>query len=216
MNSTKSFFFIVFALAGSAVQAKPQIVQSDIFYEISQGNTKAVKAWLKLKPDLSVKNAQGQTLLHAAVFADNRKMVKMLVKAGVLVNALDAAGKTALDLSVESGHEKTTFYLVQKKAQVSNHDNLVQVQAMISDYNKKIMRRFFIMLPIMLVLAFPAVLSVILCMMSGSMASGGLVFLANFLFCTYPVTAIYMLTLPMQASAWRIWSNRVQTLNFMK
>ncbi len=114
---------MLFALAGSAVQAKLPVVQSDIFYEISQGNTKAIKAWLKSKPDVSIKNQQGQTLLHGAVLAENRSIIKMLVKAGVEVNALDNAGKTALDLSVESGLVKITYDLLKKKALIASVAN---------------------------------------------------------------------------------------------
>lgn len=119
MNSTKSFFFMVFALTGSVVQAKSPVVQTDIFYEISQGNAKAVQTWIKSKPDLAVKNAQGQSVLHAAVLEGNRKMVKMLVKAGLQINALDMQGKTALDLSVEQKHVKITYDLVKKKALIA-------------------------------------------------------------------------------------------------
>jgi hypothetical protein len=204
---------MVFALAASVIQAKSPVYQSDIFYEISQGNIKAVKAWVKLKPDLSLKNAQGQTVLHAAVFAGNRNMVKILVKAGVEVNALDNAGKTALDLSVEQGYEKLIFHLVKKKAQVSNHANLIQVQALISDYNKKIIRCFFIMLPIMLLIGIPAVASVIFAMMCGPHAGFGLTFFANLFFWGYPPAIIYTLTLPMQVSSWKIRSNRLQIVN---
>ena len=213
MKSTKSFFFMVFMLAVSAVQAKPQLFQSDIFYEISKGNTKAVKAWLKSKPDLSVKNEQRQTLLHAAVLSENRSMVKMLVKAGIEVNELDVYGKTALDYAVEHGYEKLIFYLVKKKAQVSNHANLIKIQALISDYNKKIMRRFFIMLPIMLLIGYPAIVCVICAMMGTGFV---LTFFANLFFWGYPPATIYTLTLPMQASAWAIRSNGIKIFNLVQ
>lgn len=123
MNSAKSFFFMVFVLAASVFQAKSPVYQLDIFYEISKGNVKAVKAWLDLQQDISVKNDQGQSLLHAAVLAKNRKIIKMLVKAGVAVNALDVAEKTALDYAVELNQNSIAFKLVKNKAKLTTLNN---------------------------------------------------------------------------------------------
>ncbi len=114
-----SLFLCSILFAGSAVQAKSLVFQSDIFYEISHGNTKAVKALVTFKSNLSVKNEQGQSLLHAAVLTGNRKMVKILVKAGVAINELNLQGKTALDLAVEQGYVKITYDLIKKKALIA-------------------------------------------------------------------------------------------------
>ena len=115
MRITKTFFFAVNFLAASSIC----LAQATIFHDISQGNKKAVKAWIKSKPDLMVLNDQGQTVLHVAVQSGNRKIVKMLTKAGVGLNILDKQGKTALDHAVEVGHVKISYDLVKKKALIA-------------------------------------------------------------------------------------------------
>lgn len=119
MKSQLVLFSMVSFFSVFLIQTKPQIVQSDVFYVVAQGNKKAIKAWIKSKPDLSIRNASGQTLLHAAVFTGNRDVVKMFLKAGVSVNAQDVSGKTALDHAVESKDVKITYDLVKKKALIA-------------------------------------------------------------------------------------------------
>ena len=115
MGIIKTFFFVVNFLTFSSIC----LAQSAIFHDIAWGNEKAVKFWIKSKPDLMVLNDQGQTVLHVAVQSGNRKIVKMLTKAGVGLNILDKQGKTALDHAVEVGHVKISYDLVKKKALIA-------------------------------------------------------------------------------------------------
>ena len=131
-------FLCPILFAASAVQAKLQIIQSDIFYELSKGNTKAVKAWLKSKPDLSVKNEQGQTLLHAATIAGKNDIVKMLAKAGIAMNVVDHVGKTALDYAVELNQNSIAFKLVKNKAKLTTLANQEHLRQMYKKRYKKL------------------------------------------------------------------------------
>lgn len=123
MNIKISLFAVALVVV-LAVQAKPQIVQPDIFYEIKKGNFRAVKAWLKTKPDLSVKNEQGQSLLMVAVENKKSNIIKILIKAGVDLNYVDQVGKTALDLAVEQQNHSIAITLFKKGATVVSIHNL--------------------------------------------------------------------------------------------
>ncbi len=205
MNRTKSFFFMVLAVAGSAVQAKSLVFQSDIFYEISHGNTKAVKALVTFKSNLSVKNEQGQSLLHAAVLTGNRKMVKILVKAGVAINELNLQGKTALDLSVESDHIKMMYYLVKNGGKVTTQQNLLQAQFMIKKYIKKIMRLFWYIGPF-------AILTAPIWMVPWVMITIPFPVIYQLFATVMPGVFFYSITIPLQASTLMIRSRRLNLL----
>ncbi|MCX5924322.1 MAG: ankyrin repeat domain-containing protein [Candidatus Dependentiae bacterium] len=101
MNKFQFFLCALFLMSASTFQAV------DIFYEISKGNRRSVKSWLKSSPDLSICNKLGQSVLHAAVLANSDHMVKIVLTSKVPVNALDKTGKTALDYAVD--HCKRIF-----------------------------------------------------------------------------------------------------------
>lgn len=121
MQSKLALFSMVSFLAVSLVHAKSlvQPVQSDIFYEIEHGNKKSIKTWLKSKPDLSIKNAQGQSVLHGAVVTGNYKLVVAILRSKIDLNLLDNQGKTALDYAVEHKFDKIVAKLARYKAQVT-------------------------------------------------------------------------------------------------
>lgn len=141
MKSKLVLFSMVSFLAISVIQAK-QVVQSDIFYEIAQGNKKAIKSWLKSKPDLSIRNSEGQTVLVVAALTGQREVVKMLVKAGAVVNAIDNVGKTALDHAVEFGHVKMICDLVKQGGKVTTSDNLYHLKSVMKDRAVSLIVRF--------------------------------------------------------------------------
>ena len=213
MKSKLVLFCIVSFLTSSFIQAKVQTVksvQSDIFYEIARGSKKSIKTWLESKPDLSIRNDKGQTVIHVAALTGQRDLVKMFVKAGAVINAVDFEGKTALDHAVEFGHEKSMFYLLKTGAKVTNQHNLMQAQSIIFAYNKKIMRRFYILLPIALVLVVP----LFLCCATATLPVVSVLHgvCVCFTFFIYIPGSVYMLTLPVQASAWAIRSCRLKVL----
>ena len=110
------------------------LCSADIFYAIRTHDVKAVKMWLKENQgnDLinNFTNQEGQNTLHAAVYAGKRKILKEIIKAGALINALDCKHKTALDCAVEYGHDDIVLYLIQhsgKAAQQENADYIVDL-----------------------------------------------------------------------------------------
>ncbi|MBP7854329.1 ankyrin repeat domain-containing protein [Candidatus Babeliales bacterium] len=124
----KSLNMVFFASSLLVAMYAQSVASSDIFQAIEQGDKKAVKAWIKSKPNLSIKNGNGQTLLGAAVCAGKRSIVKSLIKAGADVNALDSASKTALDHAVENKLGKVAFMLIQHKAHVTSDVNLQRLK----------------------------------------------------------------------------------------
>jgi hypothetical protein len=122
----------------SVISAKVPGIQSDIFYEVRKGNTKAVKAWIKTKPDLNIKNEKGQSILTVAVLQEHYNLVKILLKAGVPVNSLDLSDKTALDYAVESGHDQMVLKLARYKACASTQQNAEIVTNIIQKKYKRI------------------------------------------------------------------------------
>lgn len=104
--------------------ASASISQSvDIFHEISKGSYKAIHLWVRSKPDLSIRNAQGQSILHMAVLSGKKKMVSYILRHRFDVNALDNNRKTALDVAIDHGNKDIIFELVYKKALVTTIDN---------------------------------------------------------------------------------------------
>ena len=132
-------------LVGFAVaNAQPVVIQKDIFYEISKNNIRAIQFWLKTKPDLSITNNQGQTVLGAAVIANKRNMVKFLIKAGANVNALDRSKKTALDYAVESDNVKISATLAKYYAKVTTAENMYRFKDLMRGYATKLFIRALI------------------------------------------------------------------------
>ena len=128
MNSTKSFFFIVFSLAASVIQTKSPVVQSDIFSAIASGKQKFVKVALQTPSAITSRNAIGQSVLHVAVAQKNSFLMLTLIKAGAQVNALDAFGKTALDYAVEMKCNKVIYFLVKYGARVTSEANAIRLK----------------------------------------------------------------------------------------
>ena len=143
-----SLFLCTVALTSAVIQAKVQTikpVQSDIFYEIARGNKKSIKTWLKSKPDLSIRNDKGQTVLAVAALTGQRDLVKMFVKAGAVINAVDSEGKTALDHAVEFGHVKMICDLVKCGGKVTTSQNLYHLKSVMKDRAFSLFVRFAIL-----------------------------------------------------------------------
>lgn len=122
--------FLVSLLTLSAVYSAPATtVQSDIFYAISQGSLSKARAWLKVKPDVAVRNAQGQSILTAAVLTRNANLINLFIKAGVAINAVDNAGKTALDYAVETNNMKLARQLVKSGAKLTSALNAERLKS---------------------------------------------------------------------------------------
>jgi hypothetical protein len=206
-------FFMAMFLASSTIYSN-QLVQNDIFYEIAQGNKKAVKAWLKIKPDLSIKNEQGRSVLTVAVLCSDHKIAKMLVKAGVAINAIDASGKTALDHAVENGSVKVVYDLIKKDGKVTTADNLYRLKSIIKDRSHSLLMRFAVLFFVGGVLFIPlAICAFALCV--GPMVMIGSELCLTTVFCLMTIGSLvysaYFWSLPFRALSW----NRASQKNWM-
>ncbi|HSW75637.1 MAG TPA: ankyrin repeat domain-containing protein [Candidatus Saccharimonadales bacterium] len=126
MNKVYIFTSALLLLNGSVTQT------TDIFYEISKGNlSKNTENWLKNSENKNMVNAKGQTILHHAVLTGNIQIIKKVANSNVDVNALDKAGKTALDYAVDHGNKNIIQYLLMKKASVTTEQNALFAKELI-------------------------------------------------------------------------------------
>ena len=111
------------------------LYSKDIFTYIENQDNKMIKKWLKLKPDAGIKNAEGQTVLHAAVATGKCNIVRSMLVLGVEVNARDNAGNTALDIAADFGFSDVVLELVNQNAKVTTKDRERWVRKLVSDYS---------------------------------------------------------------------------------
>lgn len=133
MDIKKISLLLVKFLSFFAISCKEVVVQSDIFYCIQQGDIKAVKAWVKSKPDISVINQEGRSVLIAAVLTRNHKIVQEILDSEVNVNLRDYYGKTALDYAVDHGCRKMIMPLIWANAKVTTAANELWVKQIVSN-----------------------------------------------------------------------------------
>ena len=115
------------------VQSKHQVEHtSDIFLDIQYRDARAISRWLKSKPDLSIVDLDGQTVLIKAVQTGNVRFVYKLLHKGIDINWVDDFGKTALDYAVELGYNRIVHTLVKKQAMVTTQQNLIEVRKVIT------------------------------------------------------------------------------------
>ncbi|HSW75638.1 MAG TPA: ankyrin repeat domain-containing protein [Candidatus Saccharimonadales bacterium] len=101
----------------------------DIFYEISQKKlSENTQKWLKSSECKTMINDKGQTILHHAVLSGNIKIIKKVANSNVDINALDKAGKTALDYAVDHGNKNVIVHLLNKKASVTTQENVIFIK----------------------------------------------------------------------------------------
>jgi hypothetical protein len=141
----KSLYFIIFTITANLTAE-----QNPIFHAISQNNPVLVKNMLQSGQYSNTINENGQTILHAAVLANNWKAVKTILKSNQInINQFDTYNKTAMDYAVEHGHNKMISKLYKNKGKVTSLGN--------AEYTKKIITRpfriiFFIGLSIFLLI----------------------------------------------------------------
>ena len=124
---SKIIFFLSF-LSTNLIHTE----QNSAFYTIAQKDTKALDQFLKTAPS-DIVNEEGQTLLHAAVLANNAKAVKMILKSNSEnINQLDNHGKTAMDYAVEYGHKKILKKLYKQDGKVTSFENIQHAYKIIS------------------------------------------------------------------------------------
>ncbi|XP_062602111.1 serine/threonine-protein phosphatase 6 regulatory ankyrin repeat subunit C-like [Saccostrea cucullata] len=75
---------------------------------------------------LNAKNRHGQTAVMKAVLYDDLDSVKLLHKAGALLDEQDSTGKTALLIAFGEGRERTIEYLIKNGCDINKRDKLGQ------------------------------------------------------------------------------------------
>ena len=151
--------------------ASASISQSiDIFHEISKGNYKAVKSWVKSKPDVSIRDGQGQSIVHAAVVAGDIRTLGYLLSCKPDLSLVDNAGKTALDVAIDHGNEGIIFKLVYKKALVSTVDNKKYVEILYKNkfQKQRMFQKIFLCLSLSVVALIATMFAYIIVFCSGS------------------------------------------------
>lgn len=139
----QSLFMLFFALTSNLKAESKQI-----FNAISQKDSRLVEDMLKKDEYSSIFNDARQTVLHAAVLANDLKSVKNILKfQKININQRDQNNKTALDYAVEYGHDKMVKILYKNQGKVTSVEN--------AEYAKKLLIRpfkimFFIGLPLFL------------------------------------------------------------------
>ncbi len=138
-----------------------------IFHAIAQNDSASVEKILKKDEYHNTVNKDGQTILHVAVLANNKKATKTILKSKQInVNQLDNDGKTAMDYAVEYKQNKLIRKLYKHKGKVTTLEN--------EKYAKKIITRpFKILFFIGLALTIPGIGLIYLATQSGSVPQCG-------------------------------------------
>jgi hypothetical protein len=141
--STK--FLLISLVWTSLLCAKSATVPTDIFYAVKKGDVKAVKAWITTKPDLAIKNDQGQSLLTLAVASSRERIVNLLLKAGAQLNVPDKHGKTVLDYALEHNQPKIAKLLVRHAGVAMVESNKELLEKMLNKPHSKVVKVFGIL-----------------------------------------------------------------------
>ena len=83
------------------------------------GDINRVKELLTKGADINLKNRQGWTPLHAAVWNQKQDIAKLLIEKGADVNVKDRSNRTALQFAADTGQKEIVELLLAKKADVN-------------------------------------------------------------------------------------------------
>lgn len=108
------------------MNAKPSIEAGtallDLLYD-AFSNHKEITRLLCMNPDLTLRNARGETALLMAAVLEQPDTLDLLVKAGADINARVASGNTALMLCIINGDQRSTDILIRAGADPSLTNN---------------------------------------------------------------------------------------------
>jgi len=83
------------------------------------GDINRVKELLTKGADINLKNRQGWTPLHAAVWNQKQDIAKLLIEKGADVNVKDRSSRTALQFAADTGQKEIVELLLANKADVN-------------------------------------------------------------------------------------------------
>jgi len=90
-----------------------QYGNSALMKAVREGNTHVTTEILELKPDLEIKNIDGNTALWNACFGQDYNCVRALVTAGIKLDTMNDNGVTALMYSASAGKEDMVKLLLE-------------------------------------------------------------------------------------------------------
>jgi len=93
--------------------------QQSLHQATVSGNIERVKELLSKGVDINLKNRQGWTPLHAAVWNQKQDIAKLLIEKGADVNVKDKSSRTALQFAADTGQKEIVELLIAKKAEVN-------------------------------------------------------------------------------------------------
>ncbi|EKX73782.1 ankyrin repeat domain containing protein [Theileria equi strain WA] len=102
---------------------------NEFFSQVTSGNLEAIKEILKDDPNMvNVTTPEGLTPLHLAADRGFDHIVKLLIKYGADINAVDDNGDTALHVAIESEQQEIIKILIDNNAntELGNIDGLTQ------------------------------------------------------------------------------------------
>lgn len=127
MKNLSNFFYILLLGSVVPVQARHIVQDSDIFWDVHYGDTRAINKWTASNQDVNQINDEGQSVLIKAVIKENKILVRRLLNnCAINVNIVDIFGKTALDYAVQQENKVLVRMLLKKKAQVTTDFNAIK------------------------------------------------------------------------------------------
>lgn len=114
-----TFILLLFASL-TLDKAFAQTTQTKSLHQATvSGDIERVKELLTKGADINLKNRQGWTPLHAAVWNQKQEIAKLLIEKGADVNIRDRTSRTALQFAADTGQKEIVELLLAKKADVN-------------------------------------------------------------------------------------------------
>ena len=90
-----------------------------LYQEIKHGRLTAIETYLDGRGDPNLINRNGWSLLMAAAFKGNSRILSLLLSRNVILEATNGAGETALTLAAGGGHVKCVKVLLTHGASIN-------------------------------------------------------------------------------------------------
>lgn len=108
----------------SAADLKRIAFESMVFVFVRKNQLNVVRTLVKQNENLHFRDADGNTLLHAAAAEGHTEVVKELANVEVLVDELNQANRSALFLAANGNHAETVKALLECGANVDGNSNV--------------------------------------------------------------------------------------------
>lgn len=89
-----------------------------LYQHVKYGGLAAVEDYLDRGGDVNLSNRNSWSLLHAAAFKGNSRILTLLLDRGANIDALNRAGESAFDIAAAGGHVKCVKILLARGANI--------------------------------------------------------------------------------------------------